>query len=129
VKWVATVVAALIAWFFVATVGNLLIRMALPDYAAQEAAMAFSIPAEWARLLLGVVATAAASWVALQLSGGRRALAVATGVVLLVMFVPVHIGLWDQFPLWYHLFFLASLPLVALAMARLMPSTQAPATA
>ena len=28
------------------------------------------------------------------------------GVILLVAFIPVHIGLWDKFPVWYHLTFL-----------------------
>jgi hypothetical protein len=38
-----------------------------------------------------------------------------TGAILLVAFVPVHLGLWDKFPVWYHLTFLLSLvPLIYL---------------
>jgi hypothetical protein len=29
--------------------------------------------------------------------------------LLLVFFVPIHAMLWDKFPAWYHLVFLASL--------------------
>jgi hypothetical protein len=31
------------------------------------------------------------------------------GVLLLVAFIPVHIRLWENFPVWYHLTFLLSL--------------------
>ena len=31
------------------------------------------------------------------------------GIMLLAMFIPVHYGLWDKFPVWYHLTFLVSL--------------------
>ena len=37
------------------------------------------------------------------------------GLIILAMFLPVHVKLWDKFPLWYHLAFLVPLaPLVAL---------------
>ena len=37
------------------------------------------------------------------------------GGVLTALFIPVHYRLWDNFPLWYHLLFLASLfPLTVL---------------
>jgi hypothetical protein len=35
--------------------------------------------------------------------------AIAVGISLIVFFIPVHIRLWDKFPVWYHLFFLISL--------------------
>jgi len=30
-------------------------------------------------------------------------------MLLLVAFIPEHVSLWDKFPVWYHLTFLASL--------------------
>jgi len=30
-------------------------------------------------------------------------------IVLVALFIPVHYGLWDRFPIWYHLVFFASL--------------------
>ena len=35
--------------------------------------------------------------------------AVVTGALLLLIFIPEHISLWDKFPIWYHLTFLTSL--------------------
>ena len=32
-----------------------------------------------------------------------------TAGVLLTLFLPIHYSLWSKFPLWYHVFFLASL--------------------
>ena len=35
--------------------------------------------------------------------------------IILAMFLPVHVSLWNKFPAWYHLAFLVPLaPLVAL---------------
>jgi uncharacterized protein (DUF983 family) len=39
----------------------------------------------------------------------------AVGLIILAMFVPAHVQLWNKFPAWYHLAFLVPLaPLVAL---------------
>jgi hypothetical protein len=35
---------------------------------------------------------------------------------MLLMFVPIHYGLWDKFPVWYHLVFLITLaPIIGLS--------------
>jgi len=41
--------------------------------------------------------------------------------VLLVLFIPVHYSLWERFPTWYHVVFLASLVVVTLVGAVLYP--------
>jgi hypothetical protein len=33
-------------------------------------------------------------------------------LILLLLFIPVHLGLWAKFPVWYHAVFLGSLPLL-----------------
>jgi uncharacterized protein (DUF983 family) len=39
----------------------------------------------------------------------------AVGLIMLALFLPEHIRLWNSFPVWYHLTFLVTLaPLVAL---------------
>ena len=35
--------------------------------------------------------------------------ALFAGIVLVVLFIPIHTKLWDKFPIWYHAFFLLSL--------------------
>jgi len=36
------------------------------------------------------------------------------GILLLVVFVPYHMTIWHNFPVWYHLTFFASLPVLSL---------------
>jgi hypothetical protein len=40
------------------------------------------------------------------------------------LFVPVHVGLWATFPVWYHLLFLGSLVPLVLAGARVVPASR-----
>jgi hypothetical protein len=37
-----------------------------------------------------------------------------------VLFIPIHIQLWDKFPIWYHLFFLVSLVPLSILGGRLV---------
>jgi hypothetical protein len=47
--------------------------------------------------------------------------------LLLLLFLPVHYGLWDRFPLWYHVLFLASLVPLTLLGASLKAKSAADA--
>jgi hypothetical protein len=114
-KTVGGIVAGLITWFVVVTIGNLLLRALWPAYAEVESAMRFTLAMMFARLLLGGVSSVcggfALAWITKR--SGRPALFL--GALLTALFIPVHYGLWDKFPLWYHLIFLASLlPLTVL---------------
>jgi hypothetical protein len=103
------VIAGIFVWGLVATVGNWIVRAALPGYSAVEAAMAFRLPMLLCRLALGLVSSLCAGAVcAAAAVQESRAVAVAAGLLLL-LFLPVHYSFWSKFPLWYHVFFLASL--------------------
>jgi hypothetical protein len=111
-RTIGGIVAGLVAWTAVATVLNLALRLAWPEYQAVEKAMAFTLGMMLARLALGALCTLSAGFAAALLS--RKAVIWVAGL-LLVIFVPVHYSLWDRFPAWYHLTFLISLPLLTLA--------------
>jgi hypothetical protein len=84
-------------------------RSAWPEYASVADAMRFTLPMMFARLAIGALATLGTGWVAAVIAR-RSMLARATaGLLLVVVFVPQHIMLWDRFPVWYHLTFLVSL--------------------
>jgi len=108
-RGVAGVAAGLVAWIVVATGANIALRAAMPGYAVAETPMTFTLAMMFARLLLGaassVVAGAVTAWIA---QGNARAPWILGGV-LVALFIPVHIGLWDKYPVWYHLTFLVSL--------------------
>jgi hypothetical protein len=118
-RLICSVAFAVVVWFVAATVGNWLIRAALPGYSAVEAAMAFTFPMQLARLALGLVSSLSAGVACAALAGpNRRAEKVVAGLMF-ALFLPVHYALWDKFPVWYHVFFLASLAPIVLAGAAL----------
>jgi hypothetical protein len=102
------VVAGLVVWLILASVAGLILRAAWPAYAQVATAMTFTLSMKIARLAIGALATVAAGVVARAVAGSTAA-GVVVGAVLLVIFVPEHVQLWDKFPVWYHLTFLLSL--------------------
>jgi len=61
------------------------------------------------RLLLGAVSSLCGGLVAAWIASGNATTAKVLGIVLTLFFLPVHYGLLDRFPIWYHLIFLALL--------------------
>jgi hypothetical protein len=117
-KTVGAVIAALVTWFFVATVLNLALRALWPHYHEAETAFNFTIAMKLARLVLGAISTLSAGFVTAWIAKGRMTAATLTGIVLLALFIPGHYRIWDKFPVWYHLTFLLSLlPLTLLGAA------------
>ena len=102
------VVAGLAAWMVVATLAGLIIRETWPAYVSVAESLLFTLPMKIARLSIGAIATLAAGYVAGHITQSRVA-QLLPGVLLLIFFIPVHINLWDKFPIWYHLTFLLSL--------------------
>ena len=118
VRFVLAVVAALVTWTVVATIINFGLRAAISGYRAEELALSFSLGSQVARLALALVATVAAAIAAMVVSRGVVASALVAGLLMLAMFIPMHIRIWSHFPVWYHLFFLTSLPTVSYATAQ-----------
>jgi hypothetical protein len=105
--------AGLVMWLLIATLLNWLLRLGLPGYATAEHSMTFTLPMQIARLLTGALASSGAGYVAARITPLNPRPPLALGVLLLLLFIPVHYGLWDKFPVWYHAVFLISLvPLV-----------------
>jgi hypothetical protein len=122
-KTVGAVIAALVTWFFVATVLNLALRASWPHYHEAELAFNFTLAMKLARLVLGATSSLGAGFVAAWIRKGRMKAATLTGIVLLVLFIPGHYRLWSKFPVWYHLTFLVSLLPLILLGAALYPRT------
>ena len=117
-KTVGAVIAALVTWFFIATVVNLALRAWWPHYHKAETAFNFTFAMKLARLLLGAISSLGAGFVAAWIDNRRMRGAILTGIVLLGLFIPGHYRIWDKFPVWYHLTFLVSLfPLILLGAA------------
>lgn len=108
-------IVGLVVWVLVASVLNRGLRLAFGGYAAAEPQMAFTHGMMAARLVLGAVASLAAGAVIRAVAPSNARVVWVLGVFLLAAFIPVHVRLWAQFPVWYHLVFLGTLvPLVVL---------------
>jgi hypothetical protein len=107
VRAIVAVVVGFVVWFVVATLGNILERLAIPGYAEVERAMTFTLTMMIGRLAVGIASSLAAGAVAAAV-GSPIAVRVLAALMV-VFFLPVHYTLWDRFPVWYHAFFLLSL--------------------
>ncbi len=103
------VIAGLAAWMAAATAVGWVMRASWPQYAAVAAQMTFTLPMMLARLAIGALATLLAGWVTSVVARRSKIARLVTGAVLLALFIPQHIVLWDKFPVWYHTTFLLSL--------------------
>jgi len=120
-RTIADIVAGLVAWAVIVTVLNFGLRAALPGYHAAEATLQFTLAMKIGRLAEAALSSLAAGLIIGAIDGRRDWAPWAAGLIVLALFLPVHVRLWDKFPVWYHLAFLVPLaPLFALG-ARLAP--------
>lgn len=102
-------------WVLVSLVNRGVLHPLWPAYAAADTpTMAFNLPMKIARLAESSIATVIAALVAHRIAPASRSAAPASGLLLLIMFVPVHYMIWTKFPIWYHVYFLASLVVLPL---------------
>jgi hypothetical protein len=109
IRSILAVVVAIISWWVVATICNLILRVALPGYAAVEAIMKFTLTMMICRLVIGLISSLAAGFVCAAVAGRNGLAPKVAAVLMLLLFIPVHYLLWNKFPVWYHLFFLITL--------------------
>ena len=102
------VLAGLVVWMIVVTIAGFILRVSWPAYASVASAMTFTLPMMIARLSIGAFATIAMGVVTAVIA--RSVIAkLMPGVLMLALFIPQHVALWQKFPVWYHLTFLISL--------------------
>ena len=114
------VIIGLVVWVICATAFDIPLRFAIAGYAAAEPQLQFTLPMMIARLALpGAVPSIAAGFASAWISRGNRRAIAALAIALLAIFLPTHYHVWTKVPLWYHLIFLGSLPLLTWLGARL----------
>lgn len=117
-KIILGVLLGLVSWFAIVSVAGAVMLTLWPAYAAVADEMTFTLPMMIARLAIGAVALLIAARVTAIIEPHGKA-ALGLGVALLITFIPIHVSLWDRFPVWYHLTFLLTLIPLALLGARL----------
>ena len=113
--------AGLLTWVVVVTVINRVLRLSLRNYTAAEQTLQFTLGMKWARLLMAIGTSVVAGAVTGWISRSSRWAPLIVGSVVFAMFLPVHIGIWSKFPVWYHLTFLLTIIPAVLVGALLPP--------
>lgn len=109
------VLVGLAVWTAVVTACDITMRKLWIDYALVEKSLVFTLPMKIMRLLESGVSSVVSGFAVALVAKERIKWPLATGVLILAMFLPSHIAIWHKFPVWYHLTFFASLPLLSLA--------------
>ncbi|HWD49304.1 MAG TPA: hypothetical protein VG309_05220 [Rhizomicrobium sp.] len=112
-RLIGGIIAGLVVWAVVVTLLNFGLRYGLPGYTAVEKAMNFTVTMMIARLSISAISSLASGWAAAAIANRQLAATVA-GFLLLLVFIPVHYSIWSHFPIWYHLTFLISLPVLSI---------------
>src|ERR1700761_2394943 len=106
-------IAGLVSWVVVVTVINRLLRVTVDGYAAAEPTMTFTLGMQWARLTMAFITSLIAGAIAGRIAPSSRRTPWVLGLVILALFIPAHIQVWQSFPIWYHLTFLLTIvPLI-----------------
>ena len=114
-RTIGSIVAGLVSWAIVVTILNFGLRAAIPGYHAAEATLQFTMVMKIGRLTEAALASAAAGAMVGVIEPSKKWAPLAVGLIVLATFLPVHVKLWNVFPIWYHLAFLVPLvPLVVI---------------
>ena len=120
IRTIGAMTAGAVAWEAVVLLATFAGRLLWPAYAVVEEQREFALDMLLSRLPVGVIATlafgAVVAWVA---RGDKRTIYIVIAVGLLFS-VADHITVWDQFPVWYHLVFLAYLVPLAMLGGRMV---------
>jgi hypothetical protein len=109
IRAIGALFAGALVWKAIATGFTLVGNLVWPSYAAVEAQRVFTLDMFIARLLVGALANLAFGAVAALIVGGEKRgfqLALAGWMIFSVV---DHYIVWDIFPIWYHLAYLASI--------------------
>ncbi|MFZ0212990.1 MAG: hypothetical protein WBE20_13580 [Candidatus Acidiferrales bacterium] len=107
--------AGVVVWTVVVTAIDIVIRKLWPQYALVEKSLVFTLPMMIMRLSESAACSVLSGFVAALVARERVKSPAAAGLVLLALFLPFHISIWSKFPVWYHLVFFTSLPVLSLA--------------
>lgn len=114
-RTVLAVLGGLLAWAVIVSLINFGLRASLAGYPAAEHSLDFTLTMKIARLIMAAVTSVIAGALTRAIAPSSRYAPWIVGEVILAAFLPVHISIWDKFPVWYHLTFLVPLlPLVVI---------------
>jgi hypothetical protein len=119
VRTVGGIVAGVVSWFVVALGIAAVLRTLDPALSASLAAHA-TVATMAGRLAISFVGSLVGGVLAALIAGRGSHAALIAGVILLAVWGTYHVTMiWSQFPVWYHLTFFVSLPLLSYVGGRM----------
>lgn len=108
-----------VAWGALGTLMLVAVRIMWPEYAEAEPARAYDLAMMVMRLSVSSIALIGAAYIAATAVRENKITPLAGALLMLALFVPYHISIWDEYPAWYHLTFLVSIPVLTILGSRL----------
>ena len=119
VRTIGAIVAGVVAWLVVVTAVSFIIGAVDPGLSAALKVHATTI-AMAGRLAISFLGSLAGGYLAAMIAGRGSHAPLIAGAVLLAWWGVYHVTMiWNQFPVWYHLTFFVSLPLLSYVGGRL----------
>jgi hypothetical protein len=109
------VLVGAVTWIFAVAALGFVLREAWPQMAEIREMTLLTVPMLFARLAVSALSSVAGGFAASLTSGEKVKASLGSGVLLLLVFVPYHTTIWHSFPVWYHLTFFVSLPVLGAA--------------
>jgi uncharacterized membrane protein len=117
-RLISGIILGVLAWVAVVGAVSFLVRAVAPDVSAAMVAHTTTI-AMAERLAISFLGSLVGGYLAMLAARDARA-PLISGVLLLLGWGYFHVMvIWHQFPLWYHLTFFVSLPLLSILGGRL----------
>ena len=126
IRAIGAMIAGAVAWESVVLLATFAGRLIWPAYASVEKHREFALDMLLSRLAVGAIATLAFGAIVMWVARGDRRTVHAIIALGLLFSVVDHYTVWDQFPIWYHLVYLAYIVPVAMLGARLVRRDTAP---
>jgi hypothetical protein len=120
VRAIGGLLAGALVWKAIVALFTLVGNLVWPAYAAVEVQRVFTLEMFASRLLVGALANVAFGAVAAWVAGSEQRAFWFALAAWMIFSVVDHTLVWDQFPLWYHLLYLACIVPVAMLGARLV---------
>ena len=123
-RLIGAILTGAVVWLVSVSVLGFLCGMAWPEMAAIKDMTLLTVPMLLTRLSISALSSLAGGYVATMIGRESTRAPLGAGILLLVVFVPYHMTIWHNFPVWYHLTFFVSLPILSLlgGMLRSGPS-------
>jgi hypothetical protein len=130
-RLIGAILTGAVVWLVSVFVLGFLCGMVWPEMAAIKDMTLLTVPMLLTRLSISALGSLAGGYVAAMIGRESTRAPLGAGILLLVVFVPYHMTIWHNFPVWYHLTFFVSLPVLSLlggmlrSGASLVPGEQA----